>query len=242
MIATDPHFPGLSRLGALLADPGRAAMLWALMDGSARPAGELTLLAGLSPSAGSAHLARLTDGGLLSLEVRGRHRYYRIASPEVAASIETLANLAQATAPLRPVPAVARTVPLEMRHARTCYDHMAGELAVRVYDRMRERGWLAAADGESDGPHDPAAAPAPLRLHLPGLERAARPSGRRARRRAARCLARAALDRAGRQAARAAHHARRAAPLRGLAYRRLTPRLQMLDENGDSDMLCYSRA
>ncbi|WP_223997584.1 ArsR/SmtB family transcription factor, partial [Burkholderia gladioli] len=101
MIATDPHFPGLSRLGALLADPGRAAMLWALMDGSARPAGELTLLAGLSPSAGSAHLARLTDGGLLSLEVRGRHRYYRIASPEVAASIETLANLAQATAPLR---------------------------------------------------------------------------------------------------------------------------------------------
>ncbi|WP_186137791.1 ArsR/SmtB family transcription factor [Burkholderia gladioli] len=154
MIATDPHFPGLSRLGALLADPGRAAMLWALMDGSARPAGELTLLAGLSPSAGSAHLARLTDGGLLSLEVRGRHRYYRIASPEVAASIETLANLAQATAPLRPVPAVARTVPLEMRHARTCYDHMAGELAVRVYDRMRERGWLAAANGEADDPHD----------------------------------------------------------------------------------------
>ena len=87
------HFPGLSRIGALLADPGRAAMLWALMDGSARPAGELTMIAGLSPSAASAHLARLTDGGLLALEVRGRHRYFRIASPDIAASIEALANV-----------------------------------------------------------------------------------------------------------------------------------------------------
>ena len=98
------HFPGLSRIGALLADPGRAAMLWALMDGSARPAGELTMIAGLSPSAASAHLARLTDGGLLALEVRGRHRYFRIASPDIAASIEALANVAQVSAPQRAAP------------------------------------------------------------------------------------------------------------------------------------------
>jgi DNA-binding transcriptional ArsR family regulator len=136
------HFPGLSRLGALLADPGRAAMLWALMDGSARPAGELTLIAGLSPSAASAHLARLTEGGLLSLEVRGRHRYFRIASADIAASIEALANVAQATAPQRPAPRAARTVPVEMRYARTCYDHMAGELAVRVYERLVGDGLL----------------------------------------------------------------------------------------------------
>ncbi|WP_133647968.1 ArsR/SmtB family transcription factor [Paraburkholderia flava] len=136
------HFPGLSRLGALLADPGRAAMLWALMDGSARPAGELTLIAGLSPSAASAHLARLTDGGLLALEVRGRHRYFRIASPEIAASIEALASVAEATAPQRTVPRPARTVPVAMRYARTCYDHMAGELAVCVYERMVEHGLL----------------------------------------------------------------------------------------------------
>ncbi len=141
MIATDPHFPGLSRLGALLADPGRAAMLWALMDGSARPAGELGTLAGLSPSAGSAHLARLTDGGLLALEVRGRHRYYRLASPEVAASIEALAHLAQTAAAQRTAPVVARTVPGELRHARTCYDHLAGALAVRVYERLLARDW-----------------------------------------------------------------------------------------------------
>ncbi|WLE58492.1 ArsR/SmtB family transcription factor [Burkholderia plantarii] len=150
MIATDPHFPGLSRIGALLADPGRAAMLWALMDGSARPAGELTRIAGLSPSAGSAHLARLTDGGLLTPEVRGRHRYYRIASPDVAAAIEALANLAQAAAPALPprAPRPARTVPMEMRHARTCYDHMAGELAVLLYERMLDAGWLTAQTRE----------------------------------------------------------------------------------------------
>jgi len=136
------HFPGLSRVGALLADPGRAAMLWALMDGSARPAGELTMIAGLSPSAASAHLARLTDGGLLALEARGRHRYFRIASADIAASIEALANVAQVSAPQRATPRPARTVPLDMRYARTCYDHMAGELSVQVFERLVERGLL----------------------------------------------------------------------------------------------------
>ncbi|MFM0201400.1 helix-turn-helix transcriptional regulator [Paraburkholderia fungorum] len=136
------HFPGLSRIGALLSDPGRAAMLWALMDGSARPAGELTMIAGLSPSAASAHLARLTDGGLLALEVRGRHRYFRIASPDIAASIEALANVAQVSAPQRTVPRPVRTVPMDMRYARTCYDHMAGELSVRVFERLVSSGLL----------------------------------------------------------------------------------------------------
>lgn len=136
------HFPGLSRIGALLADPGRAAMLWALMDGSSRPAGELTMIAGLSPSAASAHLARLTEGGLLALDVRGRHRYFRIATSEIAASIEALANVAQVSAPQRAAPRPARTVPLDMRYARTCYDHMAGELSVRVFERLVGRGLL----------------------------------------------------------------------------------------------------
>ena len=117
-------------------------MLWALMDGSARPAGELTMIAGLSPSAASAHLARLTEGGLLALEVRGRHRYFRIASPDIAASIEALANVAQVKrAAARPVPRPVRTVPLDMRYARTCYDHMAGELSVQ---RVRP-SWSTAA-------------------------------------------------------------------------------------------------
>ncbi len=139
------HFPGLARVAALLADPGRAAMLWALMDGSARPAGELTMIAGLSPSAASAHLARLTEGGMLAAEVRGRHRYFRIATPEIAQTIEALMNVAHASAPLRPVTRPARSVPVEMRHARTCYDHMAGEVAVQVFDRLVEGGLLALA-------------------------------------------------------------------------------------------------
>ncbi|WP_213294060.1 ArsR/SmtB family transcription factor [Paraburkholderia sacchari] len=142
------HFPGLARVAALLADPGRAAMLWALMDGSARPAGELTMIAGLSPSAASAHLARLAEGGLLKPEVRGRHRYYRIATAEVAAAIEALMNVAHAAAPAQPVTRAARTVPVEMRHARTCYDHMAGEVAVRVFDRLVEGGWLVRNDDD----------------------------------------------------------------------------------------------
>ena len=144
------HFPGLSRIGALIADPGRAAMLWSLMDGTARPAGELTVIAGLSPSAASGHLARLTEGGLLALEVSGRHRYYRIATPDIAAAIEALANLARASAPQRAPERPPSAVPVEMRFARTCYDHLAGELAVRIFDQMLAREWLTTAqDGEA---------------------------------------------------------------------------------------------
>jgi DNA-binding transcriptional ArsR family regulator len=151
-------FPGLSRIGALLADPGRAAMLWSLMDGTARPAGELTMIAGISPSAASGHFARLIESGLLKLEVSGRHRYYRIATPDIAMAIEALANLAQASAPLREqaeahwqAPRRASAVPLEMRYARTCYDHLAGELAVQLFDRMLTSKWLEAAPGKASG-------------------------------------------------------------------------------------------
>jgi DNA-binding transcriptional ArsR family regulator len=174
--ATDDtnHFPGLARVAALLADPGRAAMLWALMDGSARPAGELTLIAGLSPSAASGHLARLTDGGLLALDVRGRHRYYRIATPEIAATIEALMNVANATAPQRPAPRPARTVPLEMRHARTCYDHMAGEVAVQVFERLVDGGLLV-----RDGDTLEATAEGAARLAVWGVDVAALRSRRR---------------------------------------------------------------
>jgi DNA-binding transcriptional ArsR family regulator len=147
-------FPGLSRIGALLADPGRAAMLWSLMDGTARPAGELTMIAGISPSAASGHFARLIESGLLALEVSGRHRYYRIATPDIAMAIEALANLAQASAPLREpaeahrqAPRRATAVPLDMRYARTCYDHLAGELAVRLFDRMLTSNWLEVVPG-----------------------------------------------------------------------------------------------
>ena len=98
------YAPGFSSIAALLADAGRAAMIWALMDGSARPAGELALLAGLSPSSTSAHLAKLVEGGLLVQQRHGRNRYYRLAGPEVRVT-EVL--------PQR----LARVVDREPRHA-----------------------------------------------------------------------------------------------------------------------------
>ncbi|CAD5106649.1 ArsR/SmtB family transcription factor [Zestomonas carbonaria] len=137
------YTPGISSTAALLADPGRASMIWALMDGSARPAGELALLAGLSPSSTSAHLAKLVEGGLLVQESHGRNRYYKLAGPEVGQAVEALASAALAAQPrkTRVVPA-SRGTPLALREARTCYDHLAGALAVGLFERMTAAGWL----------------------------------------------------------------------------------------------------
>ncbi|MGX8981335.1 ArsR/SmtB family transcription factor, partial [Pseudomonas aeruginosa] len=96
--------PGFSSLAALLADPGRAQMIWALMDGSARPASELALLAGVSPSSASGHLGRLVEGGVLSLEARGRNRFYRLAGPEVGQAVEGMGRTSPAPHPPRLTP------------------------------------------------------------------------------------------------------------------------------------------
>jgi DNA-binding transcriptional ArsR family regulator len=136
--------PNIAAVAALIGDPGRAAILTALMDGRALPAGELAVAAGLSPQATSAHLAQLRDGGLLTLEQEGRHRYHRIAGPGVAAVLEALAALSTQSATLsRPM------VPANpLGFARTCYDHLAGELGVRVGRALEERGLLVAAEGK----------------------------------------------------------------------------------------------
>ena len=138
--------PGIAIVAALVGDVGRAAMLTALADGRALPAGELAAVAGLSPPAASAHLARLTDGGLLAVERAGRHRYYRLAGPGVAAILETLAS--HTGQPLRPT-AAGTPQARALRHARTCYDHLAGELAVAVAVALESRGLLVPAEGKS---------------------------------------------------------------------------------------------
>lgn len=128
--------PGsLAEMGALIGDPIRAAILHHLADGSRRPAGELAQLAGASPQAASAHLARLIGGGLLAVERQGRHRFYRIASGEAAEAIEALASW---------IGRAGRSVdhPPELRRARLCYDHLAGWLGVAVCDALVERGFL----------------------------------------------------------------------------------------------------
>jgi DNA-binding transcriptional ArsR family regulator len=138
--------PNVAAIAALIADPGRAAMLAALADGRALPAGELAAIAGLSAQGASAHIAKLTESGLLTMEREGRHRYYRLASAKVAAALEGLALLVD---PVRP-PRFTRSPEAEaLRRARSCYDHLAGELGVKIAAALEKRGFVAASVGKS---------------------------------------------------------------------------------------------
>ena len=91
--------PDVPRIAGLLADPARVRILWTLIDGTTRPAGELAYAANVSAQSASAHLAKLVEGGLLAAEVQGRHRYFRLASAEVASVIEAIASLGAASRP-----------------------------------------------------------------------------------------------------------------------------------------------
>jgi DNA-binding transcriptional ArsR family regulator len=139
--------PELSRVARLLADPARARILRTLLDGTMRPAGELAFAAQISAQSASAHLAKLTHGGLLLLEAQGRHRYFRLASPQVADAVETLGSLSIAARPRTPrAPAIPRATPVQFLQSRTCYDHLAGEMAVRVCAAMLKARWLVAKE------------------------------------------------------------------------------------------------
>ena len=133
----------VAQTGALLGDPARANILLALMDGRALTAGELAWHAGVSAQTTSTHLAKLVEGNLLMVIRQGRHRYHRLASAEVARAIEAVSELA-ATGPSRHRPVGPRDQAL--RVARTCYDHLAGWLAVRLTDRLCESGYLVIPD------------------------------------------------------------------------------------------------
>ena len=115
------------------------------MDGTMRPAGELAYAANISAQSASAHLAKLVNGGLLALEPQGRHRYFRIASPEVAHAVESLGSLSMALRPRNPrSPPIPKSAPVQFLHARTCYDHLAGETAVRICEAMTKGRWMTA--------------------------------------------------------------------------------------------------
>jgi DNA-binding transcriptional ArsR family regulator len=137
--------PGIPRIAQLLADPARATMLWALIDGTMRPAGELAYSANISAQSASAHLAKLVEGGFLAMEAQGRHRYFRVASPEVADAMESFASLSAAVRPRSPRSVLpSRSEPVQFLTARTCYDHLAGETAVKILEAMLKARWLAA--------------------------------------------------------------------------------------------------
>ena len=132
----------ISAIAPLIGDSTRAQILWALIGGLARPAGELAMSANVAPQTASAHLAKLLEGKLLTAEVHGRHRYYRLASPEVAAVIEALATVAPRTSRLDRQKA-EESNPLAF--ARTCYNHLAGTLAIQITNALQERGVLIPA-------------------------------------------------------------------------------------------------
>ena len=119
-----PNTPDIAAIAQLLGDPTRARMLNLLMDGRAQTATELALEGGVTPPTASSHLARLTTAGLVSLAKQGRHRYYRIATPQVGTAIEGLMSIAPTSARSARV-----TGPRDegLRRARVCYDHMAGQ-------------------------------------------------------------------------------------------------------------------
>jgi DNA-binding transcriptional ArsR family regulator len=121
--------PRLDELGRLVGDPSRAVMLGALMDGRAWTGRELAGCAHVAASTASSHLQRLVTGGLLTVVTQGRSRYYRIASPRVAAALESLMLLAPARMPRH---ASERRISADLAAARLCYDHLAGRLGVAI--------------------------------------------------------------------------------------------------------------
>jgi DNA-binding transcriptional ArsR family regulator len=133
--------PNIAAAASMIGDPIRAAMLWALMAGEAPPAGELAVIAGASPQSASGHLAKLIVGGLVAVESRGRHRYYRLSGAEAAAAIEALAGLAVSRS-RDPSLRTVSLVPKDLRFARRCWGHLAGELGVGVLKRLIGCGCL----------------------------------------------------------------------------------------------------
>lgn len=131
--------PDFTRVGALLGNPGRSAILNALLKGDCRSATELARAARVAPSTASEHLAALQAGGLVQVELRGRHRFYSISKPEVGEALEALARICPPT----PVRSLHQFV---ARHnlavARTCYDHLAGKLGVALHDALTGQRWI----------------------------------------------------------------------------------------------------
>lgn len=153
----------IAATGRLIGEPARARILMALGDGRSLPAGVLASEARVAPSTASEHLAQLVAGGLLAVLEQGRHRYYRLAGPEVGRVIEAMA----AVAPPAPVTSLRDgTRAAAVRSARTCYDHLAGRLGVALFESLLEAGHVTGGGGA----HDPGAGPA-----RPSLGARARP-------------------------------------------------------------------
>lgn len=188
-----PHEPRLARVAAIVADPARSRMLAYLLSGEYASASELAKTASVTPATASGHLAKLLDAGFVVCEPRGRHRYYRLADVDVAHALEALALVAERDEHDR---AWGHPERKRLRFARCCYGHLAGQLAVTVFDALQRNERLkSATDGYETDRSGKRVAPrigddsgfaewtTPIRLPLPGLVRTPRslggPAGRR---------------------------------------------------------------
>ena len=162
----------IAAVAALLAEPARAALVTAVIADGALAVTDLAERARIAPSTASEHLARLVAGGFLTGEKRGRHRYYRLADPAVAAAVEALALVA----PQPPVRSLREATHSELlREARTCYDHLAGRVGVELARSLERDGTLVRRDGGYElGPKSRARLEV-LGIDLTALERLRRP-------------------------------------------------------------------
>lgn len=128
--------PDIARVAAVIGDPARANMLTALMSGKALTSSELAIEAGVTAATASSHLARLDEAGLIAMQRQGRHRYWRLVDEDVAEVLESLMGLAARVGHVR-----VRTGPKEpaLRKARVCYDHLAGDYGVRLFETLIEK-------------------------------------------------------------------------------------------------------
>jgi DNA-binding transcriptional ArsR family regulator len=132
-------------IAAAIGEPARARILYSLMDGRARTSTELAVVAEVSPSTASAHLNRLKESDLVRVLVQGKHRYYSLQGPDVAHVLEGLSILAGAARD-----EFVPSTPSRLCAARTCYDHMAGSVAVALHDRFKALGWLSTGSASTD--------------------------------------------------------------------------------------------
>jgi len=135
----------VARVAAAIGEPARARMLFCLMDRHARTSTELAVVGEVSPSTASAHLQRLRTERLVRVVAQGKHRYYQLEGPEVADVLERLCVIAGS-----PQRRFVPSTPERLRAVRSCYDHLAGTLAVALHDRLLARGWLEPTAGPAE--------------------------------------------------------------------------------------------
>jgi DNA-binding transcriptional ArsR family regulator len=135
--------PDIARIAALIGDPARSNILQALMAGNALTSSELAAEAGITAATVSAHLGKLEQAGLIAVQKQGRHHYWRLAHHEVAEMLESLTGIAAKTGNLRTRPGPKEPA---LRKARICYDHLAGEYGVRLYEALKKRRVFTVAE------------------------------------------------------------------------------------------------